>query len=664
MRKDEARKRIDALRKELVHHEHAYHVLDAPEVTDAAYDALYQELAALELDFPDLIIPDSPTQRVGGPVDTQFSSVMHHQRMYSLDNVFDEDALSAWAERVRKAVGQTPFVCELKIDGLAVAITYENGSYVRGATRGDGVTGEDVTVNIKTIRGLPLRLTTKKPPARIEARGEVYFPIAAFEGLNERLRTEDKPTFANPRNAAAGAVRQKDPRITADRPLAYWIHGAGAVEGIRFASHIELLEWCRAAGLRVSPTTKPAKNLDEVKAYIRYWAEHRHDLEHDIDGVVVKVDLRSHQEELGHTSKAPRWAIAFKYPPEEKETVLNDIVLHVGRTGAATPTAVLEPVFVGGVTITSATLHNQDEVARKDVRIGDTVIIRRAGDVIPEVLGPVTSRRPKNARPWKMPTRCPSCGSAIERASGEAVAYCTGIDCPAQRVERIFHFAGRGAMDIEGLGYQTIIEMCERGFVEDAGDLYALTDAQIGTLEGFKDKKIANLRASLEASKSRPLARLLTALGVRHVGGGVANLLARHFTSLDALEHAGEQQIAEAEGIGTVIAHSVAEFFAQPRNRKVLAKLRKAGLRLADEARPAVDGPLKGKTFVLTGGLPSMTRDEAGAAIEAAGGKVTGSVSKKTDYVVAGESPGSKYDKALALGITILDEASLKRLLK
>ncbi len=667
MRKDEARRRAAALRREIEEHNHRYHVLDAPLITDAAYDRLYRELVELEEQFPDLITDDSPTRRVGGAPASQFAPVRHHRRMYSLDNAFDDDALLAWAERVHKSVGpagKVAFVCELKIDGLAVALVYEGGRYVRGATRGDGATGEDVTANIRTIRGLPLRLQGATQPKMIEVRAEVYFPTKAFQALNDSLQAEGKPAFANPRNAAAGALRQKDPQITARRPLAYWVHGAGAVQGIRFARHSEFLAWCRDAGLRVAPTTKPAKDIDQVRAFIAHWAQHRHDLEHDIDGVVVKVDDVAQQDELGYTSKAPRWEIAFKYPPEERETRLNKIRVHIGRTGAATPYAVLEPVFVGGVTIGTATLHNQDEIARKDLREGDTVIIRRAGDVIPEVVGPVLSRRRRDSKPWRFPSRCPDCNSEITREEGDAVAYCTGIDCPSQRVERIFHFAGRGAMDVEGLGYQTIIELTERGLISDAGDLYALTDEQIATLEGFKERKIANLRASLQASKDRPLARLLTGLGIRHVGGTVAQVLARHFVTLDALEAAGEEDIAQVEGVGAVIAHSVAEFFQQPRNRKVLVKLRKAGVRTADERKAAKAGPLTGKTFVLTGGLESMTRDEAAAAIEGAGGKVTSSVSKKTNFVVAGANPGSKYDKAVTLGVPILDEPAFRALLK
>lgn len=676
MGKDDARKRIDALRAEIEHHDHLYHVLDTPEISDAAYDALFRELKDLEDQFPEFVTLDSPTQRVGGGIlGGQFEPVTHGRRMYSLDNAFDDDELSAWAERVAKGVGDVRYVCELKIDGLAVALTYQDGRFVRGATRGDGMVGEDVTANLRTIRAVPTKLRAAKPPKLIEVRGEVYIPTKAFAEMNEALREAGKEGFANPRNAAAGALRQKDPAVTASRPLTYWIHGIGAHDGIRFAAHREFLDWCKDAGLRVAPTSKTFGDLDGVRGFIANWQEHRHDLEHEIDGVVIKVDSVAQQDELGYTAKAPRWAIAYKYPPEERETILNEIRVHVGRTGAATPYAVLEPVFVGGVTITTATLHNQDEVARKDVRPGDTVIVRRAGDVIPEVVGPVLAKRPKNARRWKMPAACPYCGSEILREEGEAVAHCTGIDCPSQRVERIAHFAGRGALDIDGLGYQTIIELTDKGLVSDAGDLYTLTDHQIVALDGFAQetdkttgemipgKRARNLRAALDASKDRPLARLLTGLGIRHVGGTVAQTLARHFVTLDALEAASEEEITAVEGIGPVIARSVHEFFRQPRNLKVLGKLRQAGLRVADEKRAQADGPLSGKSFVLTGGLESMTREQATEAIEAAGGKVTSSVSKKTSYVVAGANPGSKYDKAQQLGVEIIDETGLSNLL-
>jgi DNA ligase (NAD+) len=659
----EARRRVEELRAEIDRHNYLYYVLDRPEISDAEYDRLYRELVELEERYPELRTPDSPTQRVGAPPAEAFAPVRHHARMYSLDNAFTREELAAWVERVRRAVGEVTFACELKIDGVACAMVYEDGRFVRGATRGDGVTGEDVTANMRTIRALPMRLRDPAPPALLEVRAEVYLPVEAFEKLNAELEAAGKPTFANPRNAAAGSLRQKDPQVTASRPLTYLVHGVGAVRGKRFETHTAWLAWLREAGLRTSPHVEEARDLEGVWAFIERWRERRHDLDFEIDGVVVKVNEIRAQEELGYTAKAPRWAIAFKYPPEEAVTRLRSIEVHVGRTGAATPYAVLEPVRVGGVTVTTATLHNADEVARRDVRPGDWVIVRRAGDVIPEVVGPVRERRPKGLRPWRMPKTCPSCGSEIVRPEGEVVAYCTGIDCPSQRIERIFHFASRGAMDIEGLGYQTITELVERGLLKDVGDIYALTDQDLASLTGFKERKVANLRRAIEASRSRPLARLLTGLGIRHVGGTVAERLAAHFGSLEALEAASEEEIAAVEGIGPVIARSVVEFFRQPRNRAVLDKLRRAGVRTSEERRPSRRTPLTGKTVVLTGGLSSMTREEAKEALREAGATVTETVSKRTDYVVAGANPGSKYDRAVALGVPIIDEEELLRLL-
>jgi DNA ligase (NAD+) len=658
---ERARKRAEKLRAELDRHNHAYHVLDAPTISDAEYDKLYRELVEIEEADPRLVTGDSPTQRVGAAPSEAFAPVRHHGRMYSLDNAFSLEELKAWSDRVARSVSGVTFVCELKIDGTAVALTYENGAYVRGATRGDGVTGEDISANIRTMRGVPMKLRDSRPPALIEARGEVYYPTKGFEKLNAELEAQGKATFANPRNAAAGSLRQKDPRITATRPLTYLTHGIGATKGKRFPTHEAWLRYLAEAGLRTASQTTVAKDLEEVWAFIEHWGEHRHDIDYEIDGVVVKVNEIPAQEELGYTSKAPRWAIAYKYPPEEQTTKLRAIEIHVGRTGAVTPYAVLEPVHVGGVTVTTATLHNADEVERKDVRPGDTVIVRRAGDVIPEVLGAIKERRRKGLKRWKMPTVCPSCGSEIVREEGEVVAYCTGIDCPSQRVERIFHFAGRGALDIEGLGYQTIIELTERGLLKDVGDIYSLTDEQIATLEGFKDKKIQNLRKSVEASKTRPLARLLTGMGIRHVGGTVAEQLANHFGSLEALETASEEDINAVEGIGPIIAHSVQEFFRQPRNNAVLSKLKAAGIRTADERKAVKQTALTGKVVVMTGGLDSMSRDEAREALKEAGAKVTESVSKKTDLVIVGANPGSKADKAASLGVATIDEKELLR---
>jgi DNA ligase (NAD+) len=661
-RRAEAKLRVEELRDQIRYHDYRYYVLNQPEISDAEYDELMRELRALEEEFPELVTPDSPTQRVGGQPSELFAPVQHLAPMLSLDNAFSEAELKAWVARIERAVGPVArYVCEQKIDGVAVALTYEGGRFVRGATRGDGYTGEDITQNLRTIRSIPQRLSVPDPPALIEVRGEVYLPVPAFERLNEELTARGERPFANPRNAAAGSLRQKDPRITASRPLAMWCHSFGAAEGIRFEAHSGFLDWCRRAGLPVAPTTEVCEDLDAVIAYIHRWQEHRHDVEWEIDGVVVKVDQVALQEELGATSRAPRWAIAYKFPPEERTTLLRRIEVHTGRTGIVTPFAVLEPVYVGGVTVTTATLHNEDEVRRKDVREGDTVIVRRAGDVIPEVVGPVLSRRPEGARPWRFPTRCPSCGTELVKEG--AYRRCPNRGgCPSQNVEWLFSFASRGAMDIEGLGYETGTALIERGWVRDPGDLYALTAEQLGQLPGFKEKKISNLLRGIEASKDRPLWRLLVGLNIRHVGSHVAQLLARAFGSIDALARASAEEIDAVPGIGPEIARSVHEWFRDPANRRLLEKLRAAGVRMADEPRAeAPTGPLAGKTIVLTGGLATMTREEAVRAAEEAGARVASSVSRKTDFVVVGENPGSKYERALELGVETIDEEEFLR---
>jgi DNA ligase (NAD+) len=673
---EKARRRAEWLREEIERHNHLYYVLDSPEISDAEYDALYRELAELEERHSELATPASPTQRVGALPAEAFRTVRHHVRMYSLDNVVSLEELQAWAKRVERQVGDVDFFCELKIDGVAVALVYEDGRYVRGATRGDGVEGEDVTANIHTIRSVPMRLREAMPPKLLEVRGEVYLPVKPFEEFNRELEEQGKMPFANPRNAAAGTLRQKDPRVMASRPLRYWVHGIGALQGKRFARHSESLAYLRELGLRVADAGEVAKSPREIYDYTERSLKKRHELDYEIDGVVVKVDRIHAQEELGYTAKAPRWAVAYKWSPEEKITKVRDIQIHIGRSGKATPYAVLEPVRVGGVTVTTATLHNADEVHRRDVRIGDTVVVRRAGDVIPEIVGPVKEKRPNDARAWHMPATCPSCGSEIVREEGEVAAYCTGIDCPSRRLESIFHFASRGALDIEGLGYETIDALIERGLLNDPGDIYLLTPATFEGIEGFafeKDrktgrtipgKKIQNLLAAIEASKGRPLSRLLFGLGIRHVGSKGARDIADHFGSLDAIERASMDDIDEIEGIGEAVAHSVHEFFKQPRNRKVLEKLRRAGLRTQEERRARKGGPLEGKTFVLTGSLSSMTREEAKAAIEQSGGKVMESVSKKNSYVVVGENPGSKLEKAQKLGVPTVEEKEFLKLLE
>ena len=654
--------RARELRDVIDHHSYRYHVLDDPEVADAEYDALMQELKRIEAEHPDLVTPDSPTQRVGAPPSQQFAPVQHRSAMMSLDNCFSLEELLAWGKRVERSIGTVDaFVTELKMDGVAVNLIYEGGSLVRGATRGDGRVGEDITANLRTIGAVPLRLRGDSPDV-LEARGEIYMNVKDFEELNQGLGEAGSRTFANPRNAAAGSLRQKDPRVTADRKLSLICHGVGHVEGKRFSSHSESLRALERWGLRVNPLTRKVDSLDEVYEQCTHWQEHRHDVAYEIDGVVVKVDSIPQQEELGYTSKAPRWAIAYKFPPEERTTKLESIEVHVGRTGAVTPFARLEPVFVGGVNVTTATLHNEDEVKRKGVLIGDVVIVRRAGDVIPEVVGPVVTKRTGEERPFTMPTRCPSCGSAIVREEGEAVARCTGLDCPSQRVERLFHFAARGAMDIEGLGYQTIQDFTERGWLRDVGDIYSLRADQLEGLEGWREKSITNLISAIEASKSRPLGNLLYGLGIRHVGGTAAFTIAAEVGSLDRLMEMSSDELEGVEGIGPIIARSIETFFAQPRNREVIDKLRAAGVNTKAPRRKA-GGPLEGKTFVLTGSLDGFSRSQAAQHIEERGGKVASGVSKKTNYVVVGKDPGSKHEKALQLGVEILDEEGFVKLL-
>ncbi|MEX0833359.1 MAG: NAD-dependent DNA ligase LigA [Actinomycetota bacterium] len=661
-----AKLRVEELREQINRHEYLYYVLDQPEISDDEYDELMRELRQLEERWPEFITPDSPTQRVGGRPTDLFKPVEHRVPMLSLDNAFSREELEAWAARVEKAVGEgARFACELKIDGVAVALTYEKGAFGRGATRGDGRVGEDITSNIKTVRSVPTRLRFAKPPPVLESRGEVYLPIDAFEKLNEDLTSKGQRPFANPRNAAAGSLRQKDPMVTASRPLRLWCHGVGFAEGVRFESHTKSLEWMKDAGLPVAPTTQVVETIDEVFKFCGHWEEHRHDLPYEIDGVVVKVDQVVFQEELGATSHAPRWAIAYKFPPEERTTVLKTIEIHVGRTGKVTPFAWLEPVFVGGVTVTTATLHNEDEVRRKDVRNGDTVIVRRAGDVIPEVVGPAPSKRPKSARPWKMPKKCPACGTQLVRPEGEKDYRCPNRrGCPMQNEEWLVHFAGRGAMDIEGLGYKTVMALRERGLVEDPGDIYSLNAKKLAELPGFKEKSIQNLLAAIEESKNRPLWRLLVSLNIRHVGSHVAQVLAAAFPSMDELASAKLEELEAVEEIGPEIANSVYGWLRDKENLKVVKKLRKAGVRMEDERKKATKkGPLSGKTIVLTGGLESMSRDEAAEAAEAAGARIASSVSKKTDFVVAGENAGSKYEKAVQLGVGIIEEKEfLKRL--
>lgn len=660
----EAKRRVEELRAQIDHHSYRYYVLDAPEISDADFDGLMRELSALEHEHPTLLSPDSPTQRVGGSRSELFAPVQHSARLLSLDNAFDDEELAAWRDRVVKALGREPhYVCEPKIDGVSIAVTYDGGRLVRGATRGDGDVGEDVTANVRTIRAVPHRLRTDAPPAWLEVRGEVFLRVADFDRINEELGAQGKPLFANPRNLTAGLLRQKDPAVTASRPLSVYFHGLVRVEGRPLSSYSEALGYLREVGLRTHPEARRCPTIDDVRAYVASMAERRHKLEHEIDGAVIKVDGIADQNELGATSKFPRWAIAYKFPAEEQTTRLNDIMVSVGRTGAVTPFAVLQPVRVGGVTISMATLHNADEVERKGVLIGDTVVVRRAGEVIPEVVAPVPSLRTGGERRFVMPTTCPACGSEIVRPEGEAVARCVNLYCPAQVLGRVVHFASRGAMDIEHLGERTAAELLDRKLIDDTGDIFSLTADQVGQLPNFKEKSIANLLAAIEAARSRPIDRLLYGFGIRHVGATAARLLADAFGSVDAIVAAPADQIAAVEGVGPVIAGAVREYFDREETRALLDKLRRAGVRLAEE-RAQRSGPLLGKTFVITGTLAALSRETAKERIEALGGKVTNSLSGRTDYLVVGENPGSKLDKAAKLGVATLDEAAFLALLE
>ena len=653
-----AKTRAEELRAQIEHHNFRYYVMAAPEVADAQYDALVRELQRIEAEHPELITPDSPTQRVGESASALFAPVNHSSRLLSLDNAFDAPELDAWYARVVKGLGRdTSFVCEPKIDGVSIAVTYERGRYVRGATRGDGAVGEDVTANVQTIRAVPRRLRTVDPPEWLEVRGEVFLRLADFERVNVELGEAGKTLFANPRNATAGTLRQKDPSVTASRPLSVYFHGLVRIDGKELRSYSETLRYLQEVGLRVHPEMRACAKLDQVKAYVASMEERRHALEHEIDGAVVKVDAYADQHELGSTSKFPRWAIAYKFPAEEQTTRLNNIMVSVGRTGAVTPFAVLEPVRVGGVTVSMATLHNADEVERKGVLIGDTVVVRRAGEVIPEVVAPIPSLRTGQERKFVMPTECPVCKGPITRADGEAVARCVNLDCPAQALGRIVHFAGRGAMDITHLGERTAAELLERDLIADVADIYFLTPDDIAKIPLFKDKSITNLLEAINASRDRSIDRLLYGFGVRHVGASAARLLADHFGSIDAIMAASVEELAAVEGVGEVIARAVREFFDRPGTAEVIEKLRHAGVRFAEQ-RSKPSGPLVGKSFVITGTLEKLSREEAKDRIEALGGKVTASLSKKTDYLVVGESPGSKLEKANKLGVNTLDEAA------
>jgi DNA ligase (NAD+) len=669
------------LREAITRHNERYFAHDAPEISDAEYDELKRELIAIEAEYPQLVALDSPTARVGAPVVTTFDPVTHRVPMTSLDNAMDESELAAWGERVAKGLtGATfSFTCEPKIDGLALSIRYEDGVLVQAATRGDGKVGEDVTENVKTISVVPKRLVAAKGvsvPSVLEVRGEVYMPIVAFQQLKAAKEAENEarakagkkpePLPVNPRNAGAGSLRQKDPSVTATRQLAFWAYQLGEVVGTpSFVSHHETLEYLSELGFPVNPEIRLVHDLAGVAEFCRHWTEHRHDLGYEIDGVVVKVDDLAQRDVLGFTSRAPRWAIAFKFPPEERNTVLKDIQVSVGRTGRVTPFAVLEPVFVAGSTVSMATLHNREQVALKDVRPGDTVIVRKAGDVIPEVVGPVLSLRPKGVQPWQFPSTCPcDLKSTLVQQEGEADTRCVEPACPFQRDQRIIYFASRGAMDIEGLGEKTVYALSDLDLVEDVGDLFFLTVEQLLQVEGFAELSATNLLASIDASKSRPLPKLLTALGIKHLGPAASESLARRFGSLDRIMEATADELSAVDGVGEVIAESISTWFAKRENKKLIEKLRKGGVQFGNVQVSTLPQVLAGKAVVVTGTIAGYSREDAEAAIKDRGGKSPGSVSAKTYCLVVGEAPGaSKVTKAEELGIPVIGGEQFERLL-
>ena len=656
---------------EIRDHQFKYYVLDAPTVTDAEFDALLKELTALEAKYPELREVDSPTQNVGGGFATHFQQRDHIEKMMSLDNVFDTAELGAWFDRVEKEVSRPIYLCELKVDGLAINLTYEKGQLIRGLTRGNGVTGEDVTLNVKTIKNLPHVLKGAKIPALIEIRGEVFFPLTAFNELNESLEESGKALFANPRNGAAGSLRQKDPRVTAQRPLSVVVHGVGAREGIEFDSQSNAYALLAELGLPTSDRYKTCKSRAEVEKFIKYYEDHRHDVEHEIDGVVIKVDSISEQQQLGFTSRAPKWAIAFKYPPEEVTTKLLDIKVSIGRTGRVTPFAFMEPVKVAGSTVTNATLHNSEEIVRKGVLIGDVVVIRKAGDVIPEVLGPVIERRTGAERAFVMPTHCPECGSVLRAISeGDVDIRCPNTQsCPAQLRERIFYIGSRAALDIDVLGYEAAVALLEAKILTDESDLFDLTAEKLARSEFFmkKDGKaganVSKLLAALDEAKTRPLWRTLVALSIRHVGPTAAQALATNFASIEKIASSSAEELAAVDGVGSTIAQSIVEWFAIDWHREIIRKWQLAGVTVVQTELAQLPQTLAGLTFVVTGGLESFTRDGISETITAHGGKAASSVSKKTDYVLVGADPGSKLAKAQEIGVPVIDETRFKQLL-
>lgn len=663
--KDLISARIGELRQQIEYHNYRYYQLDDPVVSDEEYDRLLRELVELEKENPEFASADSPTQRVGAEPLERFNKVQHNAPMLSLANAFDESELLAFHRRVCRLLSrdQVAYVTELKIDGVAVALTYEGGSFVRGATRGNGLIGEEITANLKTIRSIPLKLRKDGHPDFFEVRGEAYLPLSAFEKMNEERAEKAETPFANPRNAAAGALRQLDPRVTALRPLAFFAYSIGYAEGGSFKSQHEVLQKLKKWGFPVNEYYEHHRGIEGVLEYCQRWQQDRDTLDYEIDGVVVKVDNLADQEALGTVSRDPRWAISYKFPGQLATTRLLKIKINVGRTGALNPYAVLEPVQLAGVTIRTATLHNEDDIRRKDIREGDVVIVKRAGDVIPQVVGPVREKRTGEEKEFQYPANCPVCDAPVVREEGEAMAYCSNRQCPAQRLESLKHFVSQGAMDIRGLGPQTLEKLIEMGLIKDPGDLYHLSKEKISRLPGFKEKSIENLFNAIQASKNQSFARVLFALGIRHVGESIAELLVSHFRNISALMSATEEEILSVNGIGPEIARSVRNFFSAEENVKLVQKLQVAGLRMEIEPeQERKEGPFKDKTFVVTGTLEGFSRKEVKSYIEERGGKVTSSVSGSTDYLVVGADPGSKLARARELGTTILDEAGLRKL--
>jgi len=664
-----AQRRSEELHRIVAEHDRRYYVLDQPSVSDADYDELLRELRTIEQRFPALVTANSPTQRVGGTPSELFAPVVHPTPMLSLDNVFSQGELGDWVRRLeRGADGTIDYVCEPKIDGLAVSLIYEHGVFCRGATRGDGKVGEDISANLRTIRQIPMRLPGQNLPAMLEIRGEVYLPVSKFKQLNVALVERGDRPLVNPRNAAAGSLRQKDPSMTAARGLRIWCYGmavsGASADTIRSKRHSEDLDRLRTWGFPVNPTIEQATTIDQVARYLDHWLEQRHQVDYQIDGVVIKVDRYDQRADLGSTSRAPRWAIAYKFPPDEKVALVKRIAVNTGRTGRVTPYVELEPVLVGGVTVSSATLHNESEVRRKDVREGDWVIVRRAGDVIPEVVGPVLERRPAEAQPWQFPAACTACGAALAHKSDEVDWRCPNKKgCPAQGARWLYYFGSPDAMDIEHLGYQTVTALMERGWVTDPADLYDLDMARVTTLAGFGEKSARNLIEAIAASKDRPIWRLLVGFSIHRVGSHVAQILAKRYRTIAAVALASLEDLQNAEGIGPEIASAVYDWFHAPENQALVEKLRQAGLRVEDEGTTLPSGPqpLAGKIVAITGTLPSLSREEASRAAELAGAKVTSSVSKKTSFVLAGTDAGSKLTKAQSLGIDVIDEAEFLR---